>query len=83
MENNEIMNNIEEVTDVGEEIIEATKSYGAGTVTLIVLGLTAAGFAAFKFGKKAYNLYKNKKEFVNGNMNVEIDPVDVSDGDAE
>lgn len=61
---NEIMNNIEEVEENNMENVEIeneTSGSNFGVGALVVLGLAAAGAAAIKFGKKAWDRYKEKK----------------------
>ena len=49
-------NNAEEV------VVEAVKKGSFGKNALIVAGLTAAGYAAYKLGKKVYNKRKAKQK---------------------
>ena len=68
--NEEIMENVEmnddcEIIDIPErsEVPETTSSDGnSGLAVLIGAGIAAAGFAAFKIGKKALAKYKANKK---------------------
>lgn len=62
---NEVMENVvmEEVLGNNEEVVvEVVKKGNFGKNTLIVAGLTAAGIAAYKLGKKVYKKAKAKQK---------------------
>ena len=77
---NEIMNN-EEMMDMNE--IEVTtlepKNRNLAIPALIVAGVAAAGFGAYKLGKKMWEKYKAKKAEKNGDSDIEVIEVGKTD----
>jgi len=81
MDNNEIMNEgIEVIEDV---VVDEGTGIGAGKAMLIGLGVTIAVCAAVKLGKKLYGKYKAKKELRQPDNEIEVEPEDLADVEAE
>lgn len=53
---------LEEVLGNNEEVVVEVVKSSFGKNALIVAGLTAAGYAAYKLGKKVYNKHKAKND---------------------
>lgn len=77
---NEIMNN-EEMMDINEiEVIDEEKNRNTGAIlALVAAGAAAAGFGAYKLGKKLWEKYKAKKAEKNGDSEVEVIEVGKTD----
>ena len=76
---NEIMNN-EEMMDMNEiEVIDEEKNRSLAIPALIIAGVAAAGFGAYKLGKKMWEKYKAKKAENNGDSDVEVIEVGKTD----
>lgn len=78
---NEVMENVvmEEVLGNNEEVVVEVAKGGFGKNALIVAGLTAAGIAAYKIGKKVYNKHKAKKDVGITDLKHETSEEDVQD----
>lgn len=73
---NEIMNNVaNEVIEVNEAaMVEVSNKPNAGVVAVVVTGLAAAGFAAYKFGKKLWDKRKAKNTKATIEVNLADEP---------
>lgn len=61
MENMNILENMNEVVEVGEEIVKNAPKFGFGKGVVIGFVTAGAGYGLYKGGQKLIDAYKTKK----------------------
>lgn len=78
MENNEIMEVVEDETQIEDIVVRENSGIGTGAAIAIGAGLACAVGAAVKLGQKLVAWYKAKKE-----LHVPENEIEVTDEDIE